>query len=123
VLLRGDHVLMVRLERPGRGFWVLPGGAVEDGETPAEAAVREVREETGLMVALDRLLFVDGPRSDGEVVIRSPRYTFLGRILAGEVHPDLSEVAAVAWMPLDAMEFDARTADTMRLVRASLAES
>jgi 8-oxo-dGTP diphosphatase len=111
---------MVRLERPGRSFWVLPGGAVEEGESPEEAAVREVREETGLAVELERLLFVDGPRIDGEIVIRSPRYTFLGRVVGGELRPDPSEIAAVEWMPLDAVDFDAGTADTMRLVRASL---
>lgn len=120
VLLRDHEILMVRLERPGRSFWVLPGGAVEDGESPEDAAVREVREETGLEVSLERLLFVDGPRSDGQVQIRSPRYTYLGRVVGGSLTPDLAEVAAVEWLPLDCWDYDPATEDTIRLVRASV---
>jgi 8-oxo-dGTP pyrophosphatase MutT (NUDIX family) len=44
----------VILRRTAKGEWVFPKGHVEAGETPAEAAVREVAEETGLMVAIDR---------------------------------------------------------------------
>ncbi|MGE0566096.1 MAG: NUDIX hydrolase [Pseudolabrys sp.] len=51
-IFRDDKVLIVRRARsPGRGIYTLPGGGVETGETLAEAAVREVREETGLTVA------------------------------------------------------------------------
>lgn len=120
VLLRDHEILMVRLARPDRSFWVLPGGAIEEGESPEEAAVREVREETGLEVALERLLFVDGPRSDGTVRIRSPRYTFLGRVVGGSLTPDLDEVSAVEWLPLDSGNYDVATEDTIRLVRASV---
>ncbi len=42
------RVLMVRLEFEGRSWWIAPGGGVDSGETPEQAAVREVREETGL---------------------------------------------------------------------------
>lgn len=48
---RGDAYLVLR-RRPGRylgGQWDIPGGTVEPGETPAQAAVRECAEETGLV--------------------------------------------------------------------------
>ena len=52
VVLRGDQVLIG--QRPAgvalAGLWEFPGGKVEPGETPAQAAERECREETGLSV-------------------------------------------------------------------------
>ncbi len=51
VILRDDQVLLVkRGVQPSAGLWSIPGGAIELGETPEEALVREVREETGLDV-------------------------------------------------------------------------
>ncbi|QQE79466.1 NUDIX domain-containing protein [Alicyclobacillus sp. SO9] len=41
---------IVMIQKPRRGWWYLPGGKVDAGETWLEAAVREVREETGLIV-------------------------------------------------------------------------
>jgi len=52
------RVLLVKRARPPlQGYWSLPGGQVEGGETLAEAAAREVREETGITV--DRLKQID----------------------------------------------------------------
>ncbi|NNG39503.1 NUDIX domain-containing protein [Flexivirga sp. ID2601S] len=50
----GDRLLLTR--REDNGLWCLPGGGVEPGETWSEAAVREVREETGLVVSADDVL-------------------------------------------------------------------
>jgi len=52
------RVLLVRHENDNA--WTTPGGAVEPQETPADAALREMWEETGLQVRLDRVLGVYG---------------------------------------------------------------
>ncbi len=49
------RVLFIRREREGQVWWTLPGGTVEPGEGPAEAAAREVLEESGLEVRLGPL--------------------------------------------------------------------
>ena len=55
---KGMYLIRQRPATPGSpmpGFWEFPGGKVEPGETPAEATVRECREEVGLIVAVGRL--------------------------------------------------------------------
>ena len=53
IIQEGRVLLTQRSDFP---VWCLPGGAVDDGESIAQAAVREAREETGLEVALTRLV-------------------------------------------------------------------
>lgn len=58
-IFRGGTVLLAeRGGGPRRGYWSLPGGKVEPGERALAAAVREIREETGLEVAIAGLLDV-----------------------------------------------------------------
>lgn len=129
VLTTGDRLLLARHVRGSRCYWVLPGGGVEPGETPAEAAVRELLEEAGVTVEIERLLFIDVPREAGNVVIRSPRHTFLARIVDGELFAvvdakdeerEHGHLAGVAWMPFESEEYDEATRDTLVLVRQSL---
>ncbi len=63
VVVDGSEVLLVeRAVDPWAGEWTIPGGHVETGESPREAAARELREETGLEVAPDRLAIAVGAR-------------------------------------------------------------
>src|SRR3954454_14292308 len=52
----GRLLLIRRAHEPGLGQWSLPGGRIEPGESAAEAAAREVLEETGLVVRIGELL-------------------------------------------------------------------
>ena len=57
VVVDHEHLLLVcRGRPPGKGYWSVPGGRVEAGETLAEAIVREVAEETGLEAVCGELL-------------------------------------------------------------------
>lgn len=49
----GNKILLIkRRTSPFKGYWALPGGRVDAGETVEQTVVREVREETGLEVAI-----------------------------------------------------------------------
>ena len=54
VVARDGRLLLIR--RADNGLWALPGGLVDVGETPAQAALRELREEAGLSGRVTRLL-------------------------------------------------------------------
>ena len=65
----GRLLLIKRGHAPGAGLWSLPGGRIEPGETDAQALVREMREETGLLVEAGALIgTVRRPAGDGDVL-------------------------------------------------------
>ncbi len=110
VVCKGDQVLLVRRAKaPRRGQWSLPGGAQKLGETVRQAAIREVREETGLEVALTTLLdAVDSISRDaaGRVHYHYTLVDFAAEWRAGEptAGGDAAEVRWVARGDLDRYE-------------------
>lgn len=74
----GRLLLIQRGHEPGKGLWSVPGGRVENGESDPEALVREVREETGLIVSPGRLI---GRVQRGAYDIRDYHATVTGGVL------------------------------------------
>jgi 8-oxo-dGTP diphosphatase len=104
VCLRDDHVLLIRRgTAPRIGEWSLPGGRIEWGEAAADAALRELKEETGVEAELIGLIeVVDGvfrSRTTGEVVRHYLLIDYVARWASGE--PVAGDDAAdAAFVPL-----------------------
>ena len=99
VWIRRGRVLLVRRGRPPfRGRWALPGGFVERSETVETAALRELREETGLSGRLGPVIGVySGPDRDP----RKPTATIAFRVVGRGGRPRGGDDAARAeWVPL-----------------------
>ncbi len=118
VCLRGDEVLLIRRGTPPRlGEWSLPGGRVETGETVREAALRELREETGVEAELGALIdVVDGFFEDGAG--RPLHYVlidFAARWISGEpVAGD--DAAEAAFHPLERIDDLIGWSETRRVI-------
>lgn len=92
VILDDEGRVLLIKENYGKRRYGLPGGALEPGETPEDAVVREAREETSAQVEIDHLIGIYG--FDNEWVIHAYRC----RVVAGSPQlPGTGEIAEVGW--------------------------
>jgi ADP-ribose pyrophosphatase YjhB (NUDIX family) len=79
--------------------WCLPGGGVEEGESLAEGAIREAKEETGLDVELTRLVGVYSRMGGGMHDVHAVLYA--AKPVGGELRTQPNETVEVAYFPFD----------------------
>jgi 8-oxo-dGTP diphosphatase len=129
VIRRDGRLLLARVAPgyPAAGIWTLPGGGLEFGETPWDAAVREVEEETGLVARItsEPIVYSDTgrwPRPTGEVPFHTIRFVYQMEVVGGEERPEIgNSTDAVGWFT-DAELADLWLADLAERV-ASVARS
>jgi len=97
IVEREGSVLLVKVNYgPRNGRWALPGGLVEDDETPDAAAIRETEEETGFVVELDGLL-TTYMRPGAPIIV----VIYRSHIVGGEMRIAPEELSEAAFFPRD----------------------
>jgi ADP-ribose pyrophosphatase YjhB (NUDIX family) len=120
--LDGQEALLIgRLDKRGRMLWSLPKGHIEPDESPEEAAVREVEEETGITArivhhlgTIDFWFMAEGKR------IHKTVHHYLMDATGGTLTPQTIEVDDVAWFPLDGIASRLAYSDERKLIAATM---
>jgi 8-oxo-dGTP diphosphatase len=106
LIVRDGQVALIERRNSSRGalYYLFPGGGIEAGETPPEAAAREVEEELGLMVAIGQLV-ADVQRNGNQQLYFTAEImggafgTGQGAEIIGQVAPDAGSYTPL-WLPL-----------------------
>jgi len=107
VVISGGKILLEkRKNEPGKGKWSIPGGLVDLGESPEQAVIREVKEETCLAVDAPRHIDVVSDVSldeNGKIKYHFVIIDYLVAVKGGEVKA-ASDAEALEWVPFSEVE-------------------
>ncbi|MCZ8538584.1 NUDIX hydrolase [Paenisporosarcina quisquiliarum] len=112
LVLHGNQILMVKqYVQRGDIVWNYPGGGIDENETPEEACIREVKEETGYDVEIIKLIFKS-----------SNKFTYVAKVIGGELFLDTNnecnkDIIDVSWVLIDEVDmFDTYTAPLLKML-------
>ena len=112
VILHEDTILLAHWREYGHSGWTLPGGGINPGEDPADAAMREILEETGYTAELDGLLGISSFVAQAEdrlapgatEALHGLRIIYRAHVTGGELTDELDgSTDEAAWFPLSAV--------------------
>ncbi|OEH92250.1 8-oxo-dGTP diphosphatase [Bacillus solimangrovi] len=102
-VLKQDNKILL-LQKPRRGWWVAPGGKMEQGESIKDSVVREFREETGIYLKNPNVkgIFTFTIKDGDQVVSEWMMFTFFADEFDGE-NVDESEEGKIGWHEIDVL--------------------
>ena len=123
VLVQEGCILIVKQRVDAERGWSLPGGRLESGETMQQAIVREMREETGLVTSVQRLLYVAEKPEDHLIHITFELRQDGGRIELPSNEFEINPISDVRFVPTDQLEQYGFSAHWRNLASGSFADA